>query len=194
MQMKVGNASFTILVQGVEILLLELPMNKALKFAASTFALLVALSSVSLAEQVRVMMDRTQLITMSVQPVTVVIGNPAIADANISGNQVFINGYSPGTTNIVMLDASGASLANLEVVVTRANTETAAVFRRGGRQSLVCPDYCDPTMEIGDSTEDFDKVLDQFRGKRTSALGIIQENNSDSNNDSNNGGGSSQPQ
>jgi hypothetical protein len=170
-------------------------MFKALKVATSSFAMLVALSSFSLAEQVRVMMDRTQLITMSVQPVTVVIGNPAIADANISGNQVFINGYSPGTTNIVMLDASGASLANLEVVVTRANTETASVFRKGQRQSLICPDYCDPTMEIGDSAANFEVVKEQFRGKRTSALGIIQEAaENDNNNNNGSNGGSSQPQ
>jgi Flp pilus assembly secretin CpaC len=167
------------------------PMSKALKIVASTFALLTALSSASLAEQVRVMMDRTQLITMSVQPATVVIGNPAIADANISGNQVFINGYSPGTTNVVMLDAAGASLANLEIVVTRSGTDTAAVFRKGGRQSLICPDFCDPTMEIGDAKENFESVDEQFRGKRSAALGIIQENKNNNNNNSNNGSGGS---
>jgi hypothetical protein len=180
-----------------KILWLELPMSKALRIAASTLLLFTALSTSVRSEQVRVMMDRTQLITMSVQPSTVVVGNPAIADANISGNQVFINGYSPGTTNVVMLDASGASLANLEIVVTRANTDTAAVFRKGGRQSLVCPDFCDPTMEIGDSGENFELVREQFRGKRASALGIISENkdnNGNNNGGGNSGGGSSQPQ
>jgi Flp pilus assembly secretin CpaC len=160
----------------MKIFMVGVIMSKSIKFAASLFAVLVAFPSFSHAEQVRVMLDRTQLITMSVQPATVVIGNPAIADANISGNQVFINGYSPGTTNIIMLDASGASLANLEVVVTRASTETAAVFRSGGRQSLVCPDYCDPTVEIGDAATNFEAVSSQAQAKRAAALGIIGEN------------------
>jgi hypothetical protein len=163
-------------------------MSKILKIASSAIALLVALAPASMAEQVRVMLDRTQLITMSVSPATVVVGNPAIADANVSGNQVFINGFSPGTTNIVMLDSSGASLANLEVVVTRASTETAAVFKKGGRQSLICPDFCDPTMEIGDSKAAFADVQEQFQNKRAAALGIIDRNKADENNNKNNNG------
>jgi hypothetical protein len=150
-------------------------MITSAKIIASAFALLATLSSTASAEQVRVMLDRTQLITMSVQPATVVVGNPAIADANISGNQVFINGFAPGATNIVMLDASGAAIANLEVVVARASTETAAVFRSGGRQSLICPDYCDPTMEIGDATLAFEGVQEQSEAKRAAALGIISQ-------------------
>jgi Flp pilus assembly secretin CpaC len=173
----------------VKILMVGVIMSKSLQFAASMFAMLVAYPSLSHAEQVRVMLDRTQLITMSVQPATVVIGNPAIADANISGNQVFINGYSPGTTNIIMLDASGASLANLEVVVTRASTETAAVFKKGGRQSLVCPDYCDPTVEIGDLDETFQAVSSQAQAKRAAALGIIGQNKDSGNSSGSNGGG-----
>jgi Flp pilus assembly secretin CpaC len=168
-------------------------MIKTAKTIASTLVVVTALSTAVSAEQVRVMLDRTQLITMSVQPTTVVVGNPAIADANISGNQVFINGFAPGATNIVMLDASGAAIANLEVVVTRANTETAAVFKSGGRQSLICPDYCDPTMEIGDAESSFGAVQSQSQQKRAAALGIIAESKDNQSNGGGNSGGSGAP-
>jgi Pilus formation protein N terminal region len=161
-------------------------MLKALALTSSVVAILCGVVTPSRAEQIRVMMDRTQLITMSVSPTTVVVGNPAIADANVTGNQVFINGYSPGTTNIVMLDDSGASIANLEVLVTRASTETAAVFKKGGRQSLICPDFCDPTMEIGDEENAFETVQKQFEEKRAAALGIIKQAESANNNANNN--------
>ncbi len=161
-------------------------MSKGLTFAISAFVILAGPSTTAFAEQVRVFLDRTQLITMSVSPTTVVVGNPAIADANVTGNQVFINGYSPGTTNIVMLDDSGASIANLEVIVSRASTETAAVFKKGGRQSLICPDFCDPTMEIGDDQRAFEAVNEQFKDKRAASLGIIEDNKSDDKPSSNN--------
>jgi hypothetical protein len=174
-------------------------MITSAKIIASAIALLATLSSTASAEQVRVMLDRTQLITMSVQPATVVVGNPAIADANISGNQVFINGFAPGATNIVMLDASGAAIANLEVVVSRASTETAAVFSGGGRKSLICPDYCDPTMEIGDGMATFDAVREQSEAKRAAALGIISQSKDNPGGSANSGNpgnaaGSSTPQ
>jgi Pilus formation protein N terminal region len=169
-----------------KIILFGVTMLKVLKLSAAAIAIFVGFSAPGFAEQIRVMMDRTQLITMSVSPTTVVVGNPAIADANVTGNQVFINGYSPGTTNIVMLDDSGASIANLEVLVTRASTETAAVFKKGGRQSLICPDFCDPTMEIGDEEKAFTAVQKQFADKRAAALGIISQAN-DANNSNNNG-------
>jgi Flp pilus assembly secretin CpaC len=166
-------------------------MIKLAKTVTSSVALLVMLTSAGMAEQVRVMLDRTQLITMSVQPATVVVGNPAIADANVSGNQVFINGFAPGATNIVMLDAAGAPLANLEVIVTRASTETAAVFRSGGRQSLICPDYCDPTMEIGDTDATFSTVQSQSQQKRSAALGIIGQTAGNTSNAANTNQGNS---
>jgi Pilus formation protein N terminal region len=62
--------------------------------------------------------DQTQLIAISGDPGTVVVGNPSIADVSLSGRRVFMHGRAFGSTNILILDVAGNQLANFDVTVT----------------------------------------------------------------------------
>jgi Pilus formation protein N terminal region len=62
--------------------------------------------------------DQTQLIAISADPGTVVVGNPSIADVSLSGRRVFMHGRAFGSTNILILDTAGNQLANFDVTVT----------------------------------------------------------------------------
>lgn len=62
--------------------------------------------------------DQTQMIAISADPGTVVVGNPSIADVSLNGKRVFLHGRAFGSTNIMILDIAGNQLANFDVTVT----------------------------------------------------------------------------
>jgi Flp pilus assembly secretin CpaC len=134
---------------------------------ALCFAIALGSATPALAEQLVVQTDRTQLVTLSVRPTTVVIGNPAIADVTVNGNQVFINGFTAGETNVIMLDEQGASIASLDVIVTQSTTaRSAAVFSASGRKSMNCAPYCDPVLSVGDDDKQFASANNQYSTRR----------------------------
>jgi hypothetical protein len=150
------------------------PRTTKLILAALGFLTLTASAR---AEEILLEIDRTQLVTLSAPPATVVVGNPAIADVTVNGNQVFINAFAAGGTNIIMLDSTGNAIASLDVSVSQGGARrTASMFKNGQRQSLVCVDFCDPTMQVGDGPEYFEGVNNQYRAKRMAALGMIESN------------------
>jgi Pilus formation protein N terminal region len=85
-------------------------------------ALLVAVGAADQAalagSPITIQTDQTQLIAISADPGTVVVGNPSIADVSLSGRRVFLHGRGFGSTNIMILDVAGNQLANFDVTVT----------------------------------------------------------------------------
>jgi Flp pilus assembly secretin CpaC len=128
---------------------------------AAVAAVLVALPA--RADSVSVSVDRAKVMRMSRPAQVVIVGNPSIADATVQDNQtLIITGKSFGTTNLIVLDAAGQSIADTIVTVTQPDDGLVTVYRRASRQTLSCTPDCSPTLAIGDTGSAFDTVNSQI--------------------------------
>lgn len=140
--------------------------------AALTFAGLAGLATVmataTAAEPISVIVDRAKVLHISQPANVVIIGNPAIADATIQDSQtLIITGRSFGTTNLIVLDKDGNSIADDVVRVEPSNDKVVTVYRRDSRQTLSCTPDCSPVMSIGDTSSVFDKANTQIQAARS---------------------------
>lgn len=134
-------------------------MLKLLRVTSSALALAFLHTSASFAAQELVIeTDRTQLITISGNPGTVVIGNPSIADVTVHGNKIFVHGRAYGSTNLIILDEDGNQLSALEITVRLGGQNNLLVYKAGARFSYVCAPACEGTLQSGDSADFFGDI------------------------------------
>ena len=116
------------------------------------------------AEAVIVTIDRAKVLRISRPADTIIIGNPAIADASIQDPQTLVlTGRSFGVTNIVILDADGEPIVDETIVVQGHETNTVRIYRRAVRETLACSPVCEPTLTIGDNAETFQAASTQIK-------------------------------
>lgn len=110
-----------------------------------------------------VVVDRASVVRAPDNTATIIIGNPLIADAVTQKNGVMvITGKSFGSTNIMLLDATGAVLSETVVNVRRA-PEGLVVQRGTKRESYACAPRCEPVLAIGDNNETFGQTAGQIQ-------------------------------
>lgn len=147
-----------------------------MKFALSFYVTAVVMASTALAgEALIVQTDKTQLISVSAEPGTVVIGNPSIADVTVNGKQIFVHGHAFGDTNLLILDTNGNQIANFDITVAHANTNAMAMFKgqAGGadRTSFTCAPLCEATMQVGDPPAYTTSIIGVDQAKQEFATG-----------------------
>jgi Flp pilus assembly secretin CpaC len=126
-------------------------------------AVTAVLVAVPARADITVGVDRAQVLRVSRPADVVIIGNPAIADATVQDSQTLvITGKSFGSTNIIILDATGQSIAEDVVTVTQPN-DVVTVYRRDNRTTYSCTPECSPTLSIGDSDSTFAAVNSQIQ-------------------------------
>jgi Flp pilus assembly secretin CpaC len=114
-------------------------------------------------EPISIYIDRAKVMRISRPAATVIIGNPAIADATIQDNQMLIiTGRSYGTTNLIVLDGGGQPIADEVLTVQAADDSLVTVYKRANRQTLSCNPDCGPTLAIGDDAKSFGSVKTQI--------------------------------
>jgi hypothetical protein len=124
------------------------------------------------AEPFTVAIDQSELISIPRPASTVIIGNPAIADATILDQRtVVITGHSFGTTNVIILDADGAKIASEFISVLGFADNSVIVHRPLGRQTFSCVPSCAPELAIGDNPASFDMVQSQINARQQLANG-----------------------
>ena len=115
------------------------------------------------AEPIAIMIDRAKVMRISRPADTVIIGNPAIADASIQDNRtLIITGRSFGTTNLIVLDAQGQPIADELLTVQAPDDSVVTVYKRADRQTLSCNPECGPMLAIGDDPDAFSAVKSQI--------------------------------
>lgn len=146
------------------------------RIAALAFVALASLvAAASAAEPIAVTVDRAKVLHISQPADVVIIGNPAIADATIQNSQtLIITGRSFGTTNLIVLDKQGRSIADNLVTVQPADDQVVTVYRRDSRETLSCTPECAPVMALGDNTTAFDKTQAQIQAMRSVADSAAQ--------------------
>ena len=124
---------------------------------------LLAREAAQAAEPIAIMIDRAKVMRISRPADTVIIGNPAIADASIQDNRtLIITGRSFGTTNLIVLDAQGQPIADELLTVQAPDDSVVTVYKRADRQTLSCNPECGPMLAIGDDPDAFSAVKSQI--------------------------------
>ena len=94
--------------------------------------------------EIRVDMDYARLVKMPAEARSLVLGNPAIADATLlrDGGLLVVSGKSFGATNLIILDKSGERV--LETLISVVPAQDKLVVFRGveKRESLACDPLC----------------------------------------------------
>src|ERR1043165_2889285 len=84
------------------------------------------------ADTISVAVDRAKVMRISRPADVVIVGNPAIADATVQDNQtLIITGKSFGTTNLIVLDSTGQSIADSIVTVVSSDEGRVTVRSEG---------------------------------------------------------------
>lgn len=146
------------------------PVRTTLRLLA-LFAV-VGASSVTAAakDPISVMIDRAKVMRISAPAATVVIGNPAIADASIQDRQTLvITGKVTGITNLVILDGKGELIADELINVEKADRGSVTVQRGVNRYTYACTPDCDVSLVPGDNGEYFTQSATQLSGRNTFA-------------------------
>jgi len=144
--------------------------------AGVCFACVNLSSFVQAGTPLNVTVDYTQLMMLTSDPSTVVVGNPSIADVTINGRQLFVHGHSAGETNLMIFDQGGSKIGDYEVSVAQDTSNTLAVFSATSssgvsRLSYVCAPLCERSLQVGDNVAGFSNVLGNVQQKISLAQG-----------------------
>ena len=123
---------------------------RLLPAAALAAAAIVASVGVALAAEsgIPVLMNQAKIVKLARPADTVVIGNPAIADAAVQDpTTLVLTGRGFGVTNLVVLDADGAPIVDEQIFVSRNNPNSVQVYRRASIQTLSCTPFCESSYK-----------------------------------------------
>ncbi len=120
------------------------------------------------ADTLIVNVDQAQIMKLPGKVVTIVIGNPLIADAALqSGGILVVTGKGYGSTNLLALDRSGQVVMDKSVQVRGpGGNDLVVVYKGVERESYSCAPECKARITLGDSQNFFNAALSQS-GART---------------------------
>ena len=102
--------------------------------------------------------DQSALLRLDRPAKTVIVGNPAIADAQlVNDHTIYVLGRMFGNTNIIAVDGDGAEVSNTVLTVSSPQMAQVTVWRGAeGQRNLACAPMCERTLTQGDA--DFSKI------------------------------------
>jgi len=116
-----------------------------------------------------VTLDQAKIARIPEGTVTLVIGNPIVADVTMikGSDAMVVTGKGFGETNLIAVDAQGNVLD--EKIVRVVPTTTNLLVQRGmERESYSCAPQCMPTVQLGDG-----KVFADVSGQITARNGLV---------------------
>ena len=114
------------------------------------------------AETVKVELDQARIYRLAAPASTIIIGNPAIADATLQDAQtLIITGHTYGQTNLIVLDSEGETISESQLHVGAPTDKLVTVFKGKDRFSYSCLPDCQPTAVPGDQQAYFSGVIGQ---------------------------------
>lgn len=147
--------------------------SRTVALAALISILGAGTAATAAAESLVVSVDRATILRLDQPAGTIVIGNPAIADASVQNRQMLIvTGKSYGSTNMIVLDQEGAVISE-SIIYVQAPGDGAVTLQRGVEKvSLACTPKCERTLAIGDTSDAFAAVGQQMEMRNKLATGI----------------------
>ena len=93
-------------------------------------------------------MNQAKIVKLSRPADTIVIGNPAIADASVQdASTIVLTGKGFGVTNLVILDQEGGPIIDEQVTVVRQDASSVRIYRRAEVQTMSCTPYCESSYK-----------------------------------------------
>jgi len=130
-----------------------------LTIALALVAIALAPAPASADTGIHVIMNQARILRLARPADTVVVGDPAIADAVVKdARTVILTGKGFGMTNIVILDADGSPIVDDQVMVSRSVANTTRVYRRAFVQTLSCTPYCETAQKTTAETESDQRI------------------------------------
>lgn len=124
------------------------------------------------ADMVKVELDQAKIYRLAAPASTIVIGNPAIADATLQDAQTLIvTGRAYGQTNLIVLDDQGETITDVQLAVLAASENLITVYKGVKRQSMSCLPECQPAAVPGDDAGHFGTILGQISQHNGSGSG-----------------------
>ena len=97
---------------------------------------------------IEVVMNQAKIVKLSRPADTIVVGNPAIADASVQdATTLVLTGKGFGVTNLVVLDIDGNPVIDEQVYVARQTASSVRVYRRADIQTLSCTPLCESSYK-----------------------------------------------
>lgn len=126
---------------------------------------LVAAPPAARSADINVVLDQARLVRLPDRVATIVIGNPAIADATVqSGGWMIITGKGYGLTNLIALDRAGAILLEKSVLVE--GPRAVIVVHKGvERETYSCSPTCERRFTLGDGNTFFESTGGQITAR-----------------------------
>jgi Flp pilus assembly secretin CpaC len=123
------------------------------------------------AATVTVVLDQAKVMKLPERVATVIVGNPLIADVSVqSGGLMVLTGKAYGSTNLLVLDRSGAVLLEHDVKVDGPQ-DALVVYRGLERETYSCTPDCERRITLGDSQTFFNATLSQSGSRSGQAAG-----------------------
>jgi len=97
---------------------------------------------------IEVTMNQAKIIKLTRAADTIVVGNPAIADAAVQdASTIVLTGKGFGVTNLVVLDRDGSPIIDEQVTVVRQAASSVRIYRRAQIQTMSCTPYCESSFK-----------------------------------------------
>jgi len=97
---------------------------------------------------IQVTMNQAKIVKLSRPADTIVVGNPAIADASVQdASTIVLTGKGFGVTNLVVLDQEGSPIVDAQVTVVRQAASSVRIYRRAEVQTMSCTPYCESSYK-----------------------------------------------
>ncbi|MFA6153968.1 pilus assembly protein N-terminal domain-containing protein [Mesorhizobium sp.] len=97
---------------------------------------------------IQVTMNQAKIVKLSRPADTIVVGNPAIADASVQdASTIVLTGKGFGVTNLVVLDTDGKPIIDEQVTVVRQDASSVRIYRRAEIQTMSCTPYCESAFK-----------------------------------------------
>ncbi|MCX7899754.1 MAG: pilus assembly protein N-terminal domain-containing protein [Methylocystis sp.] len=128
------------------------------------FASLFAAGANANERTIRVELDYARIVKIPAGAQTMVIGNPAVADVSMlrASQLMVITGRSFGTTNLIVLDKTGAQVG--ESLITVVPPQDKLVVQRGmHRESYSCAPNCAPSIDLADDGQYMSQTIEALK-------------------------------
>ncbi|TIL67367.1 pilus assembly protein N-terminal domain-containing protein [Mesorhizobium sp.] len=97
---------------------------------------------------IEVTMNQAKIVKLSRAADTIVVGNPAIADASVQdASTIVLTGKGFGVTNLVVLDQEGRPIVDEQITVVRQDASSVRIYRRAEIQTMSCTPYCESSFK-----------------------------------------------
>lgn len=119
-----------------------------------------------------VMLDQAKVIRIDHEADTVIIGNPAIADAVLYDRKTLvITGRAFGSTNLLILDDNGELVVDESIRVHPAVDTIVTVHRATQSYTYSCAPTCRAAVAPGDQQDYFENTVKQSQTRNDFATG-----------------------